>query len=111
MGRVEDYRQILLGILREYAALKPSYGDIQVESVFDEQQDHYEITYAGWVNDQRVHGPMLHVDIRDGRIWIQHDGTEGGIAPELVEAGVPREDIVLAFHPPHERKYTGFAVT
>jgi hypothetical protein len=49
------------------------------------------------------------VDIRDDLVWIQHDGTEDGIANELVEAGIPREQIVLAFHPPDQRKRTSFA--
>ncbi|HEY3997870.1 MAG TPA: element excision factor XisI family protein [Candidatus Xenobia bacterium] len=54
--------------------------------------------------------PMLHVDIRGGKFWIQHDGTEGGIANDLVEAGVPKDHIVLAFRPPEYRQHTGFAV-
>lgn len=29
---------------------------------------------------------------------------------ELVEWGVPKEDIVLAYHAPYKRQYTGFAV-
>ncbi|MHB2018982.1 MAG: element excision factor XisI family protein [Candidatus Xenobia bacterium] len=111
MARVDDYRRILLDLLQKYAAEKPSLGEIEVEAVFDEVKDHYEITYAGWVRDDRIHGPILHVDIRGGKIWIQHDGTEGGIAEELVALGVPRDDIVLAFHPPDERRYTGFAVS
>jgi hypothetical protein len=32
-----------------------------------------------------------------------------GIANELVDMGVPKEDIVLAYHAPYKRKYTGFA--
>ncbi len=49
------------------------------------------------------------MDIKNGKIWIQHDGTKDGVADDLVELGVPKEDIVLAFHPPYKRKYTGFA--
>jgi hypothetical protein len=32
------------------------------------------------------------------------------MANELVALGVPKEDIVLAFHAPYKRQYTGFAV-
>ena len=53
---------------------------------------------------------MLHIDIKDGKIWIQHDGTEEGIANRLVAAGVPKNDIVLGFQSPFQRKYTEFAV-
>ncbi|MBD2413457.1 XisI protein [Nostoc calcicola FACHB-3891] len=40
---------------------------------------------------------------------MQHDGTEVGIATLLLEQGVPREDIVLAFHSPYMRQFTEFA--
>jgi hypothetical protein len=53
---------------------------------------------------------VLHLDIRQGKIWIQHDGTEAGIAEELVKAGIPRDRIVLAFKPPDICPHTGFAV-
>ncbi|MGC1305871.1 MAG: element excision factor XisI family protein [Phormidesmis sp.] len=51
----------------------------------------------------------MHLDIKDGKIWIQHDGTEAGIATQLLELGVPANDIVLAFHSPNMRKFTEFA--
>jgi len=38
------------------------------------------------------------------------NGTDGGIAYQLVELGVPKEDIVLGFQPAHVRPYTEFAV-
>lgn len=51
------------------------------------------------------------LNIKNHKVWVQHDGTEVGIADELVKLGVPKEDIVLAFHEPLVRKYTGFATT
>ena len=63
----------------------------------------------GWNKLQRVRGCVLHIDIKDDKIWIQHDGTEVGVANELIELDVPKHDIVLAFHPPYKRPYTGFA--
>jgi hypothetical protein len=110
MDRVTTYREIVKRIISGYAALKPSYGDIEVETIFDESNDHYELAYADWHEWRRIHGAVIHVDIRDGRVWIQHDGTEDGIAHEFMQAGIPPEPIVLAFHHPHKRKYTQFAV-
>ena len=52
----------------------------------------------------------LHVDIINGKVWIQRDGTEEGIALELVAAGIPKEHIVLAFHHPSRRPDTEYAV-
>ena len=111
MDRVANYREIIKRVIKEYAALKPSYGEIEVETIFDESHDHYELIYSGWNSRRRVHGAVIHVDIRDGKIWIQHDGTGDGIANELLAAGVPHKKIVLAFHHPHKRKHTLFAVS
>ena len=42
-------------------------------------------------------------------IRIQRDNTESGIARELVEAGIPKDRIVLGFRPPEVRPYTDYA--
>ena len=64
---------------------------------------------AGWDRGLRVHGALIHIDIIDGKLWIQHDGTERGIADELVMAGVPKDRIVLGFRPPKLRPFTDYA--
>ncbi len=46
----------------------------------------------------------------DGKIWIEWDGIEEGVTQELVELGVPKEDIVLGFYRPQRRRMTEFAV-
>jgi hypothetical protein len=111
MEQVERYRQIIRSILQEYAQYKPSAGDIQTELICDEAQDHYELIHAGWNRHYRIHGSVLHLDIRDGKVWIQHDGTPDDIAGELVKAGIPKEHIVLAFKAPEIRQHTGYAVS
>jgi ketopantoate reductase len=97
-------------IITEYTVDPVSVGEVEFELVFDEANDHYELLHNGWIREHRIHGPVIHVDIRDGKIWIQHDGTPEGIAEQLVERGVPKDRIVLAFHSPRMRKYTDFAV-
>jgi hypothetical protein len=109
MDQLERYRKIIRDLIDTYARFKPSLGEVQVEVVFDEANDHYELMYAGWNGPYRIHGSVLHLDIRNGKVWIQHDGTEAGVAEELVQAGIPREHIVLAFKPPEVRPHTGFA--
>jgi hypothetical protein len=109
MDDLTRYRKIIRDLIREYSQFKPAMGDVQIEVVFDEAQDHYELMYAGWNGIYRIHGSVLHVDIRGGKVWIQHDGTEEGIAEKLVEAGIPRDRIVLAFKSPSIRPHTGYA--
>jgi hypothetical protein len=110
MDTIVQYRKYIQDILDEYASYKPRYGDVEMEVIADTQRDHYQLLSVGWNQLERIHGTLIHIDIRDGKIWIQHDGTEEGIANRLVEQGVPKSDIVLAFHPPYKRPYTDFAV-
>jgi hypothetical protein len=109
MDKLTHYRQEIRRLLLEYGANPPSYGQVEVESIIDPVNDHYQLMTVGWNGPQRIHGCMLHIDIKGDKIWIQHDGTEGGLAGRLVEAGVPKEDIVLAFHAPYKRRFTEFA--
>lgn len=108
--KLTSYREHIEEILQAYASHPYAHGDIEREVVIDPAHDHYELISVGWIGAERVHGCVLHIDIKNGKIWIQHDGTEEGVANCLVEAGVPKEDIVLAFHSPFKRQFTGFAV-
>lgn len=58
----------------------------------------------------RNHGCIIDLEIINGKIWIQRDGTEDGIAADLLAAGVPKSNLILAFHPPEIRQHTDFAV-
>jgi hypothetical protein len=110
MDVLDQYRSVIRERIQYYAQFQPVRGDVQIEVIFDTANDHYELMYAGWNGPYRIHGSVLHIDIRDGKVWIQHDGTEAGIADELVEAGIPHDRIVLAFKSPDIRPHTGFAV-
>jgi hypothetical protein len=111
---IEQYRQYICQILSERAqraSRQRNAEEYEVQTIFDTERDHYQLLYVGWRGDQRDFGCILHLDIKDGRIWIQHDGTEEGIANRLVAMGVPKQDIILAFHEPYVRQFTGFGTS
>jgi len=110
MDKLEQYRQLIQSLLTEYVATPISNGAIESQTVFDTQQDHYQVMNVGWDGHRRVHGCVLHLDIKDGKIWVQHNTTEMRVAHELTARGVPKEDIILGFQAPYVREYTGFGV-
>lgn len=110
MAKVEHYRQLVQELLSTYTEIQSSNKALETELIFDTERDRYQVVHVGWLDERRIYGCSLHLDIRNGKIWIQHDGTEGGIANKLVERGVPKSDIVLAFHSPFKRQFTEFAV-
>ena len=111
MATVEEYRQLVQKLLKDYSQIKASNEGVEAETIFDLVQDRYQVVHVGWSNKRRIYGCVLHLDLKDDKIWIQHDGTEGGIANELVEQGVPKNDIVLAFQSLFKRQFSGFAVS
>jgi hypothetical protein len=110
MDRLTRYREIARSIIEEYTRHRVSHGEIRTEGVIDPVLDHYQVNHVGWDRGRRVHGVVLHFDIIDGKFWIQYDGTDRPVADELEAAGVPKDDIILAFHSPEVRKLTGYAV-
>lgn len=106
-----QFREKIENILQDYANFLDSDDQVQVELVFDRERDRYLLVETGWQNGYRIYGTLLHIDIIDNKIWIQHDGTEEGIAVDLVAAGIPKEQIVLGFRSLEQRKVTEFAIS
>jgi XisI protein len=84
---------------------------VEIQLLFDRDRHQYQMLFVGWEEATRVYGCVVHVDIKDHKFWIQRDRTEVGVANLLIEAGVPKTDIVLAFQAPYKRPYTEFAVS
>ncbi|MBP5974344.1 XisI protein [Brasilonema sp. CT11] len=110
MANLEGYRNYIKQLLTAYSQYEKSDSKVEAQTIFDTEHDHYQLVYVGWENKRRVYGCVLHLDIKNGKIWIQHNGTEANIADELVALGVAKQDIVLGFHAPYKRQFTDFAV-
>jgi hypothetical protein len=110
MDRNDEYRAIVKRLLQEVADITPSDDNIRTELVCDDTLGHYQIGQVGWEGKRRVDDVFVHIDVCDGKVWLQHDGTNLRIAEDLIRAGIPKEHIVLAFHHPSRRPYTEFAV-
>jgi hypothetical protein len=110
MDSLDTYRQIIERVLTEYTRIPYAYGDLRSQTIFDHQADRYMLVTLGWDGVKRVHGCLVHIDLINGKVWIQRDDTEYGIAYELEQAGIPKDRIVLGFHTPDVRPYTTYAV-
>ena len=112
MDTLTRYRAAVKQALTEWVEYirRANTPGIETETAFDDERGQYLLVETGWHDRRRVRNEYIHVRIRNGKIWIEEDGTEDGIANELVRAGVPKADIVLAFQPPELRHLTDFAV-
>jgi hypothetical protein len=112
MERLEQYRQAIRQLLKDQASVDQSNSNSEIETqiIFDTEHDHYQLLDIGWEGLKRVYNCFIHLDINDGKIWIQRNMTEADLAQELAELGVPKEDIVLGLHPAYKRALTGYGV-
>lgn len=114
MDRVALYRKIIEEVLTEYASHKflnqDKADEFERQTIFDEKNDHYQVLNVGWEGYERTFGSPIHIDIKNGKVWIQQNLTDYDFISDLIEKGIPKKDIVLAFHPPYKRPYTGFGV-
>jgi XisI protein len=109
MDKFDLYRSLIQNILEEYRQLGSGNSDVESVLLLDPIREQYLLLKMGWHQDNRIKRNIIHVRLKDQKIWIEEDWTEDGIATDLLQAGVPREDIVLAFDPPRLREFTEFA--
>ena len=109
MDALDRYRDIIEGCLTEYTQPPYVHDDIDKEAVFDRVRDRYLVMTIGWISQKRIHSSLIHIDVIDGKVWVQRDDTETGIALELLRAGIPKEDIVIGFRPAEVRPFIEFA--
>ena len=111
MDKLSRYREIIRAALLPYANLRFADPGIVNKMVVDKDQAHYLVVTTGWEGkSKRVYFNLVHLDIINGKVWIQYDGTEDGVGYDLEAAGIPKEDIVPAFHPEDVRIHTGYGV-
>jgi hypothetical protein len=110
MDRVTQYKDIVKTTVR---SVIPDDSSLTIATILieDEARGHYMLYNDGWQEERRIYGCFLHVEVKeDGKVWLQHDGTDLAFGALLLEAGIPKEDMVLGFHAPIMRAETGFAV-
>lgn len=108
MEKLAKYRQIIREILTSHSNTQEP--NIECQLIFDTEHDHYQILELGWKGLNRIYACYIHLDIKDGKIWIQQNMTEADIGQELIQKGIPASEIILGLQPPYKRPYTNYGV-
>ncbi len=108
MDKLSHYQTLIRDFFTAYEKFltAPPKPELDVVVAIDDEHCQYILFKAGWKEDDYRRYFALHVTIRNGKIWIEEDMTEEGIATYFLEQGVPPDDIVLGFQPPQMRPYT-----
>lgn len=110
MDKLANYRQAIQQMLSEYADYMPIRENLTVETVFDTTHDHYQLVMLGWQGHERIYTPLLHIDILNGKIWVQLNETQFTLTEDFDRFNIPHQDIVNGLIPARRRPFTGYAV-
>lgn len=90
MDNSDNNCHIIKDVLIPYTQIPYSYAAIECKTVFDCENDSYLLITIGWDGVKRIHGCLVHIDIIDGKVWVQRDDTEDGVTYELEAAVFPK---------------------
>lgn len=111
MDRIAQYRDIIEKVLTDaWEFIGPNNDPgVEYKLMFDWQRDSYAITAIGFDGPRRVHRFVIHLEIINGKVWLQADNTDLVIARDLERAGLSKNEIVLGFQEPKVRPHTEYA--
>lgn len=113
MDTNEEYSRIIKKLLKERERIASPFlqEGTELTCVFDDATRYYALLTLGWLKSGRVNTTTLLLRIKDNKVWVEQDYTNWAIADELMESGIPREQIVLGFQRPESRPHTDYAVS
>ena len=106
------YRQVIVQFLHEQSQKSLKDDHVNQQLVIDQEHDHYLLLWVGWNHDEtkREYLVLFHLDLIDGKVWLQQNQTELLVDQVLVERGVLPQDIVLGLLPTFSRQHSGYGV-
>jgi XisI protein len=110
MENLTPYQIAIQTILSEYAEYMATSGELSLQTLFDTKNNHYQILVLGWQGNKRIYNNLLHLDIIDGKIWVQNNNTQFTLVEDFERFSIAKQDIVNGLIPARRRKFSAFAV-
>ena len=112
MDRIENYRRILQQVVERHAQFQPANGAIKTHAVCDRAGDEYMVIDSGWnEKNQRIYDVVLHFRLQEGAVHVERDNTDAEVIRELLELGISKDDIILAYNAlPYQRLNDSIAI-
>jgi XisI protein len=110
-GKIAEYEHILIDVLQEEADCWNNSWAEEIVLV-DTKHKHYQLLHTGWDSpEKKVHDCFLKIHFKidmQGKVCLLANETETLITEILVERGIPKSDIILAFIPPQYQQYSEY---
>jgi len=114
MDKLLKYQTSIKKVLSTYkkqGAINPNAKEkLETQLLFDDTHNRYQVLRIGWEDIQHTFLVIFYFEIKNNKIWVQRNISDYDIIGDLEAEGIAKKDIVLAFHSPRMRPYTGYAV-
>jgi hypothetical protein len=97
MDTILDHKQTqaaIVSVLSEFAKAQP-LDDIRLETVFDLQQDRYQVMALGTLDNKPFHECLAYITIRNNQVCLEIDVSDFGLPDALQQAGIPETALVF----------------
>jgi hypothetical protein len=99
MDKIALYQQILSDIVRRHASFQPANGNIKTSAVIDATKSDFMVIDAGWSDSgRRIYDVVLHFRLEGETVFVERDNTDAEVVRELIEEGIDKNDLILAFN-------------
>ncbi|MEL6718090.1 MAG: element excision factor XisI family protein [Bacteroidota bacterium] len=96
MDKLEKYRTAIIEEL-EYQ-LELGYSDMpEVSYKLIQDGSQFVVIAVGWHEKKFIHDLWFHLELIDGKVWFFENNTDYQIDEALVERGIKKEDMVVAW--------------
>ena len=58
--------------LEKIASIPSATGNMELETIFDDKQNCYQVIAQGWQGKRRTHGCLFHIELKGEKVWLQH---------------------------------------
>ncbi len=96
--KLNQYRQLLQEVIEMHAAMPGVPETTESVPICDPVHDNFLLMDIGGEGRKRKGYIVVHLRLKDGKVRVEQDGIEYGIGQDLIEAGIPEEDIVYTFY-------------
>jgi hypothetical protein len=102
-SQIDFYKRCIKTLLSEYESFTSPWS--KVELIFDDERMSYMVVRVGWLKHKRIHLCLVHIDILGEKMLIQCNNSENKVVTELVEMGIPKQNISCGFLPPETQTH------
>lgn len=110
MDKLNKYKAILQEELEYHTKGRIANApELQHYLVINKEETDFLVLLMGWYKRRFRHNVMYHLQLKDQKVHIYCINTDVDIAANLVEAGIPQSDIIIAFRPEYLQEKSDYS--